>query len=322
MQDSAFLKIDHSLRKRLDAETYSGFYRCWTCGACDGACPINISRAGLRPLKIVRMAYIGALDGLLSTPEIWYCLTCRRCGQCCPNQVKPYEIIRYARKEMIRQGRVTLATIRRYETFFAMFQRVRWHAVAQCFHGSLTTLSEADWNQWLNTPIPMSAGKITMNGRTLSGTPRWDTLNTDPHLCFTCSECSSACPIIFERSLFDPQAIVRMVNLNMTEELLTSPSIWLCIGCERCAEACSQTVKAHEIIKQLQRLAKSENIVDDAFEMRIRQSEKIIYHRFFKEIDHIFNLPKIEPAPSHLGNPFTEPVPRFAAASLSTPMPA
>lgn len=310
------LRPDAKQRAVIEQATAAGFYRCWSCGSCDGGCPVNINSKALRPQKIIRLAYIGLLDELLGLPEIWYCLTCRRCGQFCPNLVKPYEIIRYVRKEMVLRGRVTLAAVRRYETFFSLFQRVRWHAVALCFNGSLTSLSESDWNKWLNTPIPMPTGRITMNGASLSKTSRLDSPKTDPRLCFTCSECSSACPIVYERGLFDPQAIIRMVNLKMTEELLTSPSIWLCIGCERCADACSQTVKAHEIIKQLQNLAKSEQIVDASFELRIRQAEKIIYNRFFKEIDLIFNLPADENNHSHFDKAFQESVHKLPKTSL------
>jgi len=60
--------------------------------------------------------------------------------------------------------------------------------------------------------------------------------------CFTCGECSSSCPVAVERSAFDPRFIFRMVNLGLAEELLLSPSIWLCVQCGRCTEACSQLV--------------------------------------------------------------------------------
>ena len=63
--------------------------RCWTCGACDNGCPVSLATGRLRPQRNVRMAVYGMLDQLLALPGIWYCLSCRRCLQGCPNRVKP-----------------------------------------------------------------------------------------------------------------------------------------------------------------------------------------------------------------------------------------
>ena len=67
--------------------------------------------------------------------------------------------------------------------------------------------------------------------------------------CFTCSDC---CPIVSGNDVFDPQRIIRMTNLGLTDKLLSSPFIWLCLGCQRCADACSQNVSGHTIIRRLQ----------------------------------------------------------------------
>ncbi len=288
------LKPDFKERLAIEQATHAGFYKCWSCGACDGGCPVNINSHSLRPQKIVRLAYIGLLDELLYLPEIWYCLTCRRCSLVCPNLVKPADIIGYVRREMLHQGLVTLDAIHQYQQFFARFQRVRWHAVSCCLNGTLPTLTDTQWDQWMNTPIRVSSTVIKKNGIPVPRSLREAVGKAHPSLCFTCSECSSACPVFCERDLFDPQAIIRMVNLGLVEELLASPSIWLCLQCERCTNTCSQLVKGHQVIKGLQNLAISKGVVDSSLEFRIRQADKLIYPRFFKEIDTIFNLPPRE----------------------------
>lgn len=308
------LKPDFKERAAISKATRSDFYKCWSCGACDGGCPVNINFNSLRPQKIVRLAYIGLMDELMRLPEIWYCLTCRRCSMVCPNLVKPADIIGYVRRELLRQGMVSLDALHEYQHFFAMFQRVRWHAVASCMSGSLTSLSDSQWDAWLNTPIPMLTAQIKRNGNPVSRPNPAGAQNANPSLCFTCSECSSACPVYCERALFDPQAIVRMVNLRLMDELLASPSIWLCIGCERCGDTCPQTVKAFQVIKNLRQMALARGIVDSSIEYRIRQADKVIYPRFFKEIDAIFHLPGDE------NNHFisNEPIP----AAIHAPPPA
>ena len=149
-------------------------------------------------------------------------------------------------------------------------------------------MSEEKWHQWLTTPIKPAISKITSADLSGSKVLRNDAEINNSRFCFTCSECSNICPVFCERTVFDPQAIIRMVNLGMAEELLTSPSIWLCLGCERCSDACSQNVKGHQIIKRLQNLAISEGVVDSDFPYHLKQAEELIYPRFFAEIDAIF----------------------------------
>jgi len=284
------LKPNFKERSAIEASTHAGFYKCWTCGTCDGGCPVNIVAGTLRPQKIVRLAYIGMLDELLHLPEIWYCMTCRRCGLICPNLVKPFDIIAYVRHEMIHRDIVTMDAVHRYQTLFAKFQRVRWHAVDCCMKGDLTTLSDAQWYEWLNTPVRVASKVIKNNGIAIPRPLREAAGKLNPSACFTCNECSSACPVFCERDLFDPQAIIRMVNLGLVEELLLSPSIWLCLGCERCTNTCSQLVRGHQVIKSLQNLAISEGAVDTFFVSRLEKAEKVIFPRFFAEIDAIFHL--------------------------------
>lgn len=284
------LRPDFNERSAIEAATHAGFYKCWTCGTCDGGCPVNVVAGALRPQKIVRLAYVGLLEELLHLPEIWYCLTCRRCGLICPNLVKPCDIIAYVRSEMIRRGIVSLDAVHRYQSLFTRFQRVRWHAADCCRKGSLAALSDAEWDKWLDTPVRVPAKIIKNNGIPVPRSLREATGNLNAGSCFTCSECSNACPVFCERDLFDPQAIIRMVNLGLVEELLVSPSIWLCLGCERCTNTCSQLVKGHQVIKSLQNLAISQGVVDAFFVSRLEQAEKVIFPRFFAEIDAIFHL--------------------------------
>jgi heterodisulfide reductase subunit C len=108
--------------------------------------------------------------------------------------------------------------------------------------------------------------------------------------CFTCGECSSACPIFYERSVFDPQWIFRMVNLGLTETLLQSPALWLCIGCQRCTNACSQLVKGHLIIERLKQLAVSEGFVAEKFPLAWKEYQQSLYNQWLDEINLLFGF--------------------------------
>jgi heterodisulfide reductase subunit C len=283
------LKPNFDLRKAIEKEALADSYMCWTCSSCDGECPINITTNKLRPQKIVHMAYVGLLEELLSLPEIWYCLTCRKCVRTCPNKVRPADLIAFARKELVRRKTIPYETIQKYQDFFSRLQRVRWHAATACMTGDVKEISEDLWNEWITTPA-QRADSAVQPGKALPGALKDKAAEAHTHACFTCSECGSVCPIFYERNAFDPQLIMRMVNLGLIDELLSSPSIWLCLNCERCSEACGQMAKPHQIIKGLQEMAKLRGIVDSNFPFRMEQAEKLIYMRFINEINKIFGL--------------------------------
>ncbi len=277
-----------AITSAVDAETAL----CWTCGSCDSECPVNLATSRLHPRRIVWMANLGLLDELLRLPMIWYCITCKRCEHVCPNSVKPYSLIAYLREEVIRRRLISHAPLQKYRDFISRFQRVRWHAVDQCLHGGLESLSEKVWQECLNTPV--SRITPTIHQKELNHKTRDFFLTakaTDIFSCFNCSECSCACPLACERSVFDPQWIFRMANYGLCNELLGSQSIWLCIACGRCTESCSQLVKGHNFIHWAKKVAVEKGFVDEGFALRLIKAEKLIYRRFLEEIDRIMGFP-------------------------------
>jgi heterodisulfide reductase subunit C len=231
------------------------------------------------------MANMGLLNELLSIPEIWYCLTCQRCLDVCPNGVKPAEVIRFIREESLSRQIVKWQTLQDYEKLFGRFQRVRWHATVRCIQGELDTVTDEQWYGWLDAPVELPGTKITPKASS-SGTVYFrQAADSNLTLCLTCSECTNCCPVFHERSVFDPQATIRMVNLGLTDELLRSPSIWLCIGCGRCSKACTQTVKARELISRLRQMAIDGGYVNPRLPYKLKKAEKLLYPRLLDEID-------------------------------------
>jgi heterodisulfide reductase subunit C len=279
------------LRRLIDAGGLADSTMCWTCSSCDAECPVEIATNRLRPQRIVRFANLGLIEELIALPEIWYCLTCRRCNRVCPNLVKPETLIRYARAEAVRRGMVSRAAATAYYDLFLRFQRARWHVARRCLHGNGEPLTDADWQRWLQTPIPDSTARVSFASlfkcsksfRTAGGTARVAD-------CFTCGECSSACPVSGERGAFDPRFIFRMVNLGLQDELLQLPSIWLCLECGRCTDACSQLVDGCRMIASLRELAVHEGLVDADFALRVRDAQKQIYVRWVDAIDKLLGL--------------------------------
>lgn len=286
------LTPDAKLRKHIEQTVHADSHMCWTCRSCSNECPLNLATGLLQTVKIVRMATFGLLNDLLKAPEIWYCQQCRRCNQICPMKVKPADIIAYARNEIIRRKWFPHATIQRYYQLYGKFQRARWHMVYRCFNEETPILSKTQWYQWLNDDtVPSSQDVIVLKSR-IPIIFSAKNISCDSQLasCFNCGECNSACLIFYERSVFDPRWIFRMANLGLIEELLKSPAIWLCVGCQRCTNACSQLVKGHLIIERLKKLAVSEGFVDDKFPYAWKESHKSLYPHLIDEIDSLFGF--------------------------------
>jgi heterodisulfide reductase subunit C len=287
-------KLNSDLRQVIQKATLADSTMCWTCSSCDSECPVEIATNRLRPQRIVRFANLGLIDELIALPEIWYCLTCRRCNRVCPNLVKPETLIRYARAEAVRRGVVSLATVAAYFDLFRRFQRVRWHVASRCLHGNVAPPTDADWQRWLRTPIPDATAPVPFANLFKRSKPfRAAAGAAGVADCFTCGECSSACPVSGERSTFDPRFIFRMVNLGLQDELLQSPTIWLCLECGRCTDACTQKVDGCLMIARLRELAIREGKVSGDFALRLRQAQQPIFMRLVDEIDCLLCVPAV-----------------------------
>ncbi len=285
---------DRNERQYIESGAQAQSNLCWNCGTCDLECPVFRSNSPLRPQKIVRLATLGFIDELLTLPELWYCLTCRRCSQACPNLVQPASVIQFLRQEAIRRNLFTWEDFCRYRDVYNRFQRVRWNVAQQCFKGDVLNVSTEQWNTWLNTPVHISHEDILFSQQSPSSAFRDAVDQSSTTACFTCSQCTNTCPIFFERDVFDPQWIFRMVNLGLEEEILRSPSIWLCIGCQRCTDTCSELVAGHLIIQRLQELAQDQGFVDKGFLFRWNNAQKMLYRLFTEEVDALFGFQRLK----------------------------
>jgi heterodisulfide reductase subunit C len=288
MKNASLLTLtpNPKLRRQIEQAVGAGSHMCWTCRSCANECPVNLSTGRLQPFRIVWMANLGLLNELLRDPEIWYCQQCNRCNQICPMNVKPAHIITYIRNEVVRRRLVSYEIVRRYHDLYGRFQRARWHMAFRCFRGELSVFSKTQWYQWLNTPVPLPSEKVLFKGRFSDPCKLKSSLaQFSLAACFNCGECSSACPIFYERSVFDPQWIFRMANLGLCEALLQSPAIWLCIKCQRCTNACSQLVKGHLIIERLKKLSVSEGFVAENFPFAWKMYQQSLYSQLLDEIN-------------------------------------
>jgi heterodisulfide reductase subunit D len=73
-------------------------------------------------------------------------------------------------------------------------------------------------------------------------------------LCYHCHKCTAGCPAVSAMT-YGPDRALRMIQLGQVERLLTSRDIWLCLGCEACAEHCPNDIDAGQVFIALRREA-------------------------------------------------------------------
>ncbi|MBF0112021.1 MAG: 4Fe-4S dicluster domain-containing protein, partial [Desulfamplus sp.] len=153
---------------------------CYGCGICTSSCPVSLVGGALNPRRIVHLANIGQLTLEQAGSSIWHCLECNRCGNLCPNSVKPWSLIASLKREAISKGLISHQT---YAALLKLKQKL------------VTTLS----NEIVMESAPTTT--TTISSTPIEPKPRYSssssssTLNNNYSLCFTCRECSSACPI-------------------------------------------------------------------------------------------------------------------------------
>jgi len=73
--------------------------------------------------------------------------------------------------------------------------------------------------------------------------------------CFLCGSCTACCPVNAIDDGYNPRKIMRMVLLDMEDDILKSNEIWKCNQCHACVAHCPQDVRFADIIRSLRELA-------------------------------------------------------------------
>ncbi len=79
----------------------------------------------------------------------------------------------------------------------------------------------------------------------------------DISTCYQCGKCTAGCPVVMEMS-HTPNQIMRLIQLGLKDEVLSSPTPWLCASCETCTTRCPKEVDIAKIMDTLRILALKE----------------------------------------------------------------
>lgn len=76
--------------------------------------------------------------------------------------------------------------------------------------------------------------------------------------CSHCLCCSGGCPFSRDMDVL-PNAVIRMIQFGMKEQVLNCSTIWLCVGCNTCSMECPNAVDMAGIMDALRQIAIREN---------------------------------------------------------------
>lgn len=80
-------------------------------------------------------------------------------------------------------------------------------------------------------------------------------------LCYHCQKCAAGCLPMAGFNETTPNQLIRMISLGMKDQVLKSPAIWLCTGCEACGARCPNGISVAEVMDAAREMAQVENTV-------------------------------------------------------------
>jgi heterodisulfide reductase subunit C len=94
--------------------------------------------------------------------------------------------------------------------------------------------------------------------------------------CFACGACTATCPVSEIEPGFSPSLIIRQILYGQRQALLSSPSLWYCVGCARCSFQCPQDVRFLDIIQGLRNMAIREGFISASRVAQLARAEGLI----------------------------------------------
>ena len=80
-------------------------HRCWQCGSCTNACPVNALNPDFNPRYWIYLIRTGMESELLRDKAIiWQCVSCNRCTYACPRDVVPEGVMKATAHWLELQG--------------------------------------------------------------------------------------------------------------------------------------------------------------------------------------------------------------------------
>ncbi len=75
--------------------------------------------------------------------------------------------------------------------------------------------------------------------------------------CYQCGKCTAGCPLAFGMD-YNPNQIIRLLQLGRMKQVLGSRAIWICAGCWTCTTRCPCSIDIARVMDSLRVIARRE----------------------------------------------------------------
>jgi len=121
---------------------------------------------------------------------------------------------------------------------------------------------------------------------------------TTVNLCYQCGTCTASCPSGRQTS-FRTRSLIKMTQLGMREEVLSSSDLWMCTTCYTCQERCPRGVEIVDVITALRNIAVAEGHMQETHKKVatafMTQGHTVKLNDEFKALRESMGLPGVPP---------------------------
>ncbi len=82
---------------------------------------------------------------------------------------------------------------------------------------------------------------------------------TDINRCYHWGSCANGCPFL-QALDYPPNAVLRLLQFGMREEVLGCKTIWVCVGCHTCSSQCPMRIDLAAVMDTLRLMAVEEGV--------------------------------------------------------------
>jgi heterodisulfide reductase subunit C len=140
-------ELDSRFRELVAARLgHLDLVNCFQCGVCSGSCP-TADRMDYGPRRLLQMMRLGMTEKVLSSPDIWFCVSCYSCTARCPQGIEVADVMSALRNLSIAYGmakdkeatfsQVFLGILQRYGRMFEPEVLLRFYAAEANLAGVL-----------------------------------------------------------------------------------------------------------------------------------------------------------------------------------------
>jgi heterodisulfide reductase subunit C len=87
----------------------------------------------------------------------------------------------------------------------------------------------------------------------------WEAIRTEAVPCYQCGTCSGACPVANEMDV-SPRKLMRMIQVDLRDEVAASDAPWVCASCLSCAVRCPRDIPITDVMGMVRSLALAEGV--------------------------------------------------------------